>query len=146
MTSLLQVVEYDAFISGDYCTIANKPDQLVEQLHITMKSLTPALQHHILSLPDSGLSGYQISSQTGVSNATVTRLLSKHCPSLQKSSGGHPTKLSESKICHAIHHIGSGRGENAVQVTKALRDVFNQPISTQIQWLKKPFQCFLISI
>ena len=96
-----------------------------------MKSLTPALQHQFLSLLDSGLSGYQILSQTGTSNATITRLHSKHCPSLQKSSGGHPTKLSVTNICHAIHFIGSGRAENAVQVTKALRDVVNKPISTQ---------------
>ena len=96
-----------------------------------MKSLTPALQHHILSLLDSGLSGHQISSQTGVSNATISRLHSEHCPSLQKSSGGRPTKLSETNTCHAIRLIGSGRAENAVQVTKALRDVVNKPISTQ---------------
>ena len=95
-----------------------------------MKSLTPALQHHMLSLLDSGLSGYQISSE-GVSSATISRLHSKHCPSLQKSSGGCPTKLSETNICHAVHLIGSRRAENAVQVTKALRDVINQPNSTQ---------------
>ena len=41
-----------------------------------MKSLSPALQHHILSLLDSGLSGHQISSQTGVSNATISKLCS----------------------------------------------------------------------
>ena len=96
-----------------------------------MKSLTPALQHPILSLIDSRLSGHQISSQTGVSNATISRLCSKHCPSLQKSLGGCPTKLSETNICHAISLIGSGRAENAAQVTKSLRDVVNQPISTQ---------------
>ena len=96
-----------------------------------MKSLTPALQHHILSLLDSGLSGHQISSQTGFSNATISRLYSKHCPSLQKSSGGQPTKLSETNICNAIYLIGSGRAENAVQVTNALRDVVNQPLFTQ---------------
>ena len=96
-----------------------------------MKSLTPALQYHILSLIDSGLSGHQISSQTGVSNATISRLHSKHCPSLQKSSGGHLTKLSETNIFHASCLIGSGRAENAVQVTKYFRDVVNQPIYTQ---------------
>ena len=104
-----------------------------------MKSLTPALQHHILSLLNSGLSGHQISSQTNVSNATISRLCSKHCPSLQKSSWGRPTKLSETNIPHAICLIGSGRAENAVQVTKALRDVVNKPISTHTIWngLKK---------
>ena len=96
-----------------------------------MKSLTPALYHHILSLIDSSPSGCQISSQTGFSNATISRLHSKHCLSLQKSSGGCPTNLSETNICHVICLIGSGRAENAVQITKSLRDVVNQPISTQ---------------
>ena len=96
-----------------------------------MKSLTPALQHHILSLLDSNPYSYQMSSQTGISNATISRLHPKHCLSLQKSSVGSPTKLSVANICHAIHLIGSGRAENAVQVTKALRDVVNHPISTQ---------------
>ena len=63
-----------------------------------MKSLSPAVQDHILSLLDSGLSGHQISSQTGVCNATISRICSKHFPSLHKSSGGHPTKLSQTNI------------------------------------------------
>ena len=88
-----------------------------------MKSLSPAVQDNILSLLDSGLSGYQISSQTGVSNATISRLDSKHFPSLHKSSGGCPTKLSQTNIHHAIHLIGSWRAENAVQVTKVLTDL-----------------------
>ena len=96
-----------------------------------MKSLTPALQHYILSLLDSGLSAHQISSQTSVFNTIITRIHFKHCPSLQKSSGGHTTKLSETNIHCAICLISSGRAENAVQVTKALRDIVNQPISTQ---------------
>ena len=104
-----------------------------------MNLLTPALQHHILCLLDSGHSCYQISSQSDISNATISTLHSKHCPNLQKSSGGHPTKLSKTNICHAIHLIGSGRAEIVVQVTKTLRDVVNQPISTQTIWnsLKK---------
>ena len=47
----------------------------------------------------------------------------------KKSSGGRPTKLSETNSCHAIRLIGSGRAENAVQVTKALRLVDNIPES-----------------
>ena len=94
-----------------------------------MKSLlTPTLQHPILSL--------QNSSQTSVYNATISTLHSKHSPSLQKSSGGHPTKLSETNIHHVICFIGAGRADNAVQVTKTCRDVINQPITSLHKTIK----------
>ena len=47
---------------------------------ITMKALSVAQHNHILSLLDSGHSGHEISSQTGVSNATISRLYSRHHP------------------------------------------------------------------
>ena len=40
-------------------------------------------------------------------------------------------QLSKTNIHHAICLIGSGRADNAIWVTKSLRDVVNQPISTQ---------------
>jgi transposase len=62
--------------------------------HITMKSITPAQQQHILSLLDKGKSGQQISSLIGVHASTISRLRSKHCSTLSKSIGGRPSKLS----------------------------------------------------
>jgi transposase len=96
-----------------------------------MKALSSADSQHILFLLDSGLSGHQISIQTGVSNATISRLRSRYRPYLQKASGGRPPKLSESDIRHATRLIGTGKAENAVQVTKALQDIINQPLSSQ---------------
>ena len=52
-------------------------------------------------------------------------------PSHQKASGGRPSKLSEQDIRYAIQLIGTGKAENAVQVTKALQDSANQSLSTQ---------------
>jgi|SRR5882762_1051354 len=98
---------------------------------ITMKPVSAAQCNHILSLLDSGHSGYDISSQTGVSVASISRLCSRHCPHIKKASGGCPSKLSEQDICYAIQLIGTGRAENAVQVTKALQDSTNQPLSAQ---------------
>src|SRR5207245_9328015 len=57
------------------------------------------------------------------------RLRSKECSTLQKSIGGCPSKLSPSNICHAQYLITSGKVENAVQVTKALTSITNQPLS-----------------
>jgi transposase len=96
-----------------------------------MKALSAAQETHILSLLDSGISGHKISSQTGVSVATISRICSRHRSHLHKAPGGCPTKLSDTNIRHALRLIGSGRADNAVQVTKALQDITNQPLSTQ---------------
>jgi len=85
----------------------------------------------ILSLLDSGHSRYDISSQTGVSVTSISRLRSRHRPYIKKASGGRPSKLSEQDICYAIWLIGTGKAENAVQVTKALQHSTNQPLSAQ---------------
>ena len=94
-----------------------------------MKAVSAAQCNHILSLLDSGHSGYDIHSQTGVSVASISRLHSRHCPYIKKASGGRPSKLSEQNIRYAIQLIGTGKAENAVQVTKALQDSTNQPPS-----------------
>ena len=62
--------------------------------------------------------------------STISRLCSKERSELQKATGGHPLKLSSTNVQHAIHLISSGKAENAVQVTKALKNIVNQPLST----------------
>src|SRR4051812_20021390 len=86
---------------------------------------------HILSLLDSGHSAHQISSSTGLHTSTISRLRSKHRSSLQKSLGGRPLKLNPANTRHAIHLITSRKAENAVQITKTLRDITNQPLSAK---------------
>src|ERR1700761_241542 len=78
---------------------------------------------------DAGQSASSISASTGVHLSTISRLRSKECSELQKSTGGRPKKLSPSNICHAIHLISTQRAENAVQVTKTLSNIINQPLS-----------------
>ena len=56
---------------------------------------------------------------------------SRHHPYLKKAPGGHPSKLSDTDIHHALRLIGSGKVENAVQVTKPLQNITNQPLSVQ---------------
>src|SRR5438445_13872771 len=87
------------------------------------------LQTRILSYLDAGHSIHSIASRMGVSNSTISRLHSKEHSTLQKSIGGCPSKLSPSNICHAQYLITSGKAENAVQVTKALTSITNQPLS-----------------
>lgn len=104
-----------------------------------MQPLSPSLRSHILHLLESGQSAHQVSSSTGVHTSTISRLRRKHHPYLPKSSGGRPTKLSPSNIRHAQHLISAGKVENAVQATRALQDIINQPLSAQTtrRYLKK---------
>ena len=116
-----------------------EPNNLLNCTTIIMKPLSPADSNHILFLLDSGHSGEQISSQTGVSIATISRLHSRYRPYLKKAPGGHPSKLSDTNIHHALRLIGSGKAENAVQVTKSLKDIINQPLCAQTvrNWMQK---------
>ena len=99
--------------------------------HTTMKSLTPALQTCILSLLDKRESGYKISSITGVSTSSISKIHFKHHSTLSKSIGGHPSKLSPVNIHYAICPVTTQKTENTVQITKILQDLTNQPISSK---------------
>ena len=96
-----------------------------------MKALSAAQQSHILSLLKAGHSAHEVSSITGVHHTTISRLCRKHSPYLPKSSGGCPTKLSDRNVNHAIRLISTGKADTAVDVTRALQDVINQPLSSQ---------------
>ena len=97
----------------------------------TMCTLTPAIQHHILSLLDAGHTAKKIAASTGHGIGTISRLHSKHRSHLSKSLGGRPSKLSPANIRHAQRLISSGKVDTAVDVAKALRTVTNQPLHAQ---------------
>ena len=94
-----------------------------------MQSLSTTQKSTILSQLDAGHSIHSIASSTDLGIATISRLCSKEHSSLQKSTGGCPSTLSPINIRHAQHLITSGQAENAVQVTKALVNITNQPLS-----------------
>ena len=104
-----------------------------------MHPLSASQKAHIISLLTAGHSSYQVSSMTGVHSTTISRLSRKHFPYLQKSSGGHPSKLSDRNVQHANQLISSGKAETAVDVTKSLQDIINQPLSAQTtrRYMKK---------
>jgi hypothetical protein len=96
-----------------------------------MKSTSIAQKENILSLLDSGHTSYQISSQTGVSTATISRIRSKHRPTLEKAVGGHPSKLSPTNKQYATYLITSQKAENAVQIANTLQPIINNTLSAQ---------------
>ena len=111
----------------------NKSQQHLEFQTIIMKDTSTAQVNFVLSLLNSGHTGYQISSKTGLSTATISRICSKHCSNLPKASGGCPSKLSENNICYATQLISSGKAENAVQVAKSLQEITKQSLSAQTE-------------
>ena len=94
-----------------------------------VRSLSLTQQNTILSLLDSGHSGEAIAKRTCVSPSAISKLCSKQSSLLPKVVGSCPSKLSPTNIQHAQHLITSGKAENAVQVTKALTNIINQPLS-----------------
>src|SRR3981189_1438833 len=57
----------------------------------------------------------------------------------KKSTGGCPTNLSSANIHHAIHLISTQKAETAIEVTKCLSNIINQPLhpSTTRRYMKK---------
>src|SRR6266568_2860456 len=104
-----------------------------------MKSFSATQQSHIISLLNAGHSAHGASSITCVHHSTISRLCRKHCPYLPNSSGGHPAKLSDRNVNHAIRLISSGKADTAVEGSRALQDVINQPISPEMtrRYLKR---------
>ena len=49
----------------------------------------------------------------------------------KKSPGGRPSKLSDQDTRYALRLIGTGKADNAVQVTQSLQNIINQPLSAK---------------
>src|SRR5882757_9930849 len=93
----------------------------------TMQPLSIATCDDIVTLLKSGASGYAIHHATGA----ISKIRSEYCPELPKSFGGCSRKLISANINYAKRIICMRKADNAVQVTKTLRDMTNQSISSQ---------------
>ncbi|KIJ14111.1 hypothetical protein PAXINDRAFT_34698, partial [Paxillus involutus ATCC 200175] len=93
-----------------------------------MQSLSSTQKNTILTRLHSGCSAHTIASTTGLNVSTISIFYAKEHPGLRKSSGDHLSKLSPANVCHAIHLISTYQAENAVQVTKSLTNIINQPL------------------
>ena len=80
-----------------------KHSRLLHPSQFIIHKLTTAQTHSIIILLDSGLSGVQISKETGFSTATISCIRSQYCLNLPKSSGGCPSKLTTANITYASH-------------------------------------------
>ena len=96
-----------------------------------MKSLSTDQVNQVIAFLELGQTTRQISASTGFSNSTISRIRTEHCPNLPKATGGRPSIISPTDMRHAIRLLGTGKAENAVQITKTLQDVKNHSISPQ---------------
>ena len=96
-----------------------------------MRPLSITKRNRIVTLLTSGTSAHEIHHLTGASIGAISKIRAEYCPELPKSSGGHPRKLPAANINYAKRIIRMRKADNAVQVTKALKDVTNQSISSQ---------------
>ena len=96
-----------------------------------MCPLSTAKRDRIVTLLNSGTSAHDIHHLTGASTGAISNICGEYCPELPKSSGGRPRKLTAANINYAKRIIQMRKADNAVQVTKAFKDVTNQSISSQ---------------
>jgi len=96
-----------------------------------MKRLSADEHRLIVAKLSAGYSVKKVASSTHHSPSTISRIRSKECPDLEKLPAGRPSKLNPTNIRHAVHLITSQKAENAVQVSRALQNITNQPISAQ---------------
>lgn len=85
-----------------------------------MKSLSSDSISEILFRLAEGQSHRQISLATGVGLASIARLRALHYPTLPRSSGGCPKKISPLAIRHLTRSVTNGSCKNAVHATKEL--------------------------
>ena len=108
-----------------------RPNKHNNLLTRTMKLLSATKVKLLVQMLKSGDSGHHISSTLGVSTGVISKIRTKHCPNIPKSSGGRPPKLFPANIRYATHLIERGKVDNAVQVTRTLKNIINQPLSSQ---------------
>ena len=101
------------------------------QPHHTMRPISVDKLNIVISRCYSGQTTCQISSSTGFSIGTISKIHSEHFSDLPKSSGGYPVKLSPANVHHVVNFITSEKAETAVQVSKALQHITNQPVTPQ---------------
>jgi Transposase len=106
----------------------NKPQQTLTR---TIKPLSSTKVEFIIQILKSGHSSHQISSALHVSTGIISKIYLKYCPDIPKSSGGHHLKLSPSNIYYATYLIERGKVDNAVQASTVLKNIINQPLSSQ---------------
>ena len=95
-----------------------------------MKPISEETHNSIVALLDNGLLSCKIAAQLGNNHVTVDRVHAKSRPEIAKSLGGQLAKLTVTDKHRLVHMVASGKADNAVQLTHALKEVTNVTLST----------------
>ncbi|QRW26404.1 Transposase [Rhizoctonia solani] len=99
------------------------------------KALPPSDVQNVVDKLKKGLHFSEIHSQTGVSAGIISRIRAMHCPELPKHSGGHPSKLSPTNICHATHLLTGPAPTTPHLVAQELSSTNGVPVSSlNVHW------------
>ena len=79
-----------------------------------MRPLSVDKLNIVISRLHSSQTTCQISSSTGFSIGTISKIHSDHFSDLLKSSGGYPVKLSPANVCHTVNFITSRKAGTVV--------------------------------
>ena len=96
-----------------------------------MHKLSKSQTQEIISLLLSGHSYTTIQKKTGHGRATISCIYSDNCPDMNKSSGGHPAKLTNANVAYTESLMHMGKVKNPSQAAKALQNITNQSICTK---------------
>jgi transposase len=96
-----------------------------------MRRISEDTRNSIISLIDAGLSSRKVETRLGVSHTTVNKVRAEARPCVQKSQGGRPSKLTATDRHKLVRTLASGRANNAVQLTRQLKDITNVECSAQ---------------
>lgn len=96
-----------------------------------MKSISEEIRNNVVVLVNAGHSLRQIGQRLGISYSTVKRVRDTIDTDIQQSRGGRPAKLSQHDKRNMIRSIMSGTANNAVQLSKQLKDNTDINVSSQ---------------
>jgi lambda repressor-like predicted transcriptional regulator len=98
---------------------------------ILMKSISPTQKDNILVLSSSGLSTRNIASKTGLSKATIARVIKKSTPNKENINVSCPSKLTPYDKWAIIHYFLTGETSNTIQTTLIIISIIPSTVSTQ---------------
>ena len=98
---------------------------------ITMQAISSDSKAQTISLLSSSLSVRQTITQRHHSIGCISNICFEHFPDNRRATGGHPKMITPTDTRHIVHVLSSGWAENAVQVSRELRDITSTPVSPQ---------------
>ena len=96
-----------------------------------MRRISKDTCNSILELIDNGLSSHRIAARLGVSHRTAGKVRAEARPYAQKRRAGRPAKLTAADKRWLARLVITGRVDNAVQLTRQLRNSTNVECSVQ---------------